>query len=139
MTAPFFFFLSAAFIFRFLSLQSERAYAARLRALLPRRFLTPSLADVIREFPERLPAFREQVLPMQARALGFNTLACTTFLMGLWIFPPDFLTGFDLGLLRFVGLAVVLAAFAVDVAAFSRLTRQSRAPQALEKFADLES
>jgi hypothetical protein len=132
------FFLSAALIFRFLSLQAERAYAARLRELLPRRFLTPSLADVIREFPERLPAFRERALPLQARALGFNTLACGIFLIGLWIFPPDFLTGFDLGLLRFVGLAVVLAAFAFDVAAFSRLTRLSRTPQTLGEFADLE-
>ena len=138
MTAPFFFFVGAALIFRFLSLQSERAYAARLRSLLPRRFLAPRLADIIREFPERLPAFRQQVLPMQARALGFNTLACGTFLLGLWIFPPAFLTGFDLALLRFVGLAVTLGAFAYDVAAFSRLTRLSRTPQALEEFADSE-
>jgi len=138
MTVSFFFLVGASLIFRALSMLAEKAYDARLRSLLPRKFLSPKLADLVREHPERLPVFRQEALPLQARALAFNTLACGTFLSGLWIFPPGFLSPFDLGLLRFVGLAVVLVAFGADVAAFSRMTRASRSPQPDEDFSDIQ-
>jgi len=127
MTVSFFLLVLASILFRILGLRAGRAFEGRLKALLPRSVMHSHFATLLGEFPDRLPAFRGSALPMQAQALFFNSAACATFLGGLWAFPPEFLGAFDLALLRYSGLFIVLGAFVVDVAAFIKAERLTRA------------
>jgi len=125
-SVSFFLLLAASVIFRVLAVAAERRFQARLRALLPRSVTERHLPVLLREFRDRLPLFRARALPAHFGSLAFNTLSCATFLAGLWLRPPGFLSGSDLAFLRYTGLAVVLAAFLADAVAFCRVALAAR-------------
>lgn len=127
MTVSFFLFMAAALIFRVLAVQAGNTYHARVRALLPRNVMQSHVSVLFREFPRLVPAFRAKALPVHAGQIAFNTLSCATLLAALWIFPPQFLAGFDLTLLRLSGAVVVSGAFIMDAIGFCRITRAARA------------
>ncbi len=131
MISSFFLLVAASVILWYLALQSKAAFDARVRARLPRTVLKAHLTVVFRQFPDQLPAFRTQALPLQARHLALNAFACATFLGGLWWCPPAFLAGADLSILRYSGLTVVAAAFLVDVLLFCRMAYAAWVPASL--------
>jgi hypothetical protein len=121
MTLSFFLLLFASVIFSYLGTQAKRAFHMRVCALLPRNVMRDHVKILFAEYPGRLPEFRAQALPVRAGRLALDALSCATLLVGLWAMPPAFLRGFDLALLRFCGLGLVLLAFAMDTAAFCKM------------------
>lgn len=121
MTLSFFLLLLASVVFSYLGTQAKRTFHARVRALLPRNVMQNHLQVLFAEFPGRLAEFRSQALPVRAGRLALDALSCITLLVGLWVFPPQFLRGFDLSFLRFSGLGLVVVAWAVDTTAFCKM------------------
>jgi hypothetical protein len=121
MTLSFFLLLVSSVTFSYLGAQAKRTFHARVCGLLPRNVMRDHLKVLFSEFPDRLPDFRARVLPLRAGRLVFDALSCILLLVALWLFPPAFLRGFDLSVLRFAGLGLVTVACAVDTAAFCKM------------------
>jgi len=51
---------------------------------------------------------------LRAMRFAFDSFSCLALLLAVWRLPAGGLSGFDLGVLRYCGLAVVAAALLID-------------------------
>jgi len=126
MVISFVLLVAASVLFRYLAFEAGVTFEKRTRALMPRNVGKTFVKTLFAEFREQLPAFRTQALPMQGLRLVLDTLACGTFVLGFWSFPPAFIKGFDLWSLRDIGTGVVAVAFVADAFAFLRMAYSAR-------------
>lgn len=121
MSLSFILLVLASVILRHLSAEAKRAFAYRLRALLPRDVLCDHLQILLKQHRNRMPEFRTRALPMHAAHLALDAFSCATLLTALWLFPPSVLAGFELAVFKYAGLAVVLLALTVELVLLCRL------------------
>lgn len=122
MVISFVLLIAASVLFRYLAFEAGHAFEKRTRALIPRNAGKAYVKTLFAEFRDQLSAFRAQALPMQYLRVTMDTLACGTFVLGLWSCPPGFIKGFDLWSLRNIGSGVVAVAFIADVISLIRMT-----------------
>ena len=121
MPLSFILMLGATALFAFLAFDARRAFHRRLISILPRKVMSRHFETLVSEYPEHHRAFRRSVLPFSALQVAFNSIACGSFLLALWLFPPTMRSPLDLDILRYMSMVIVPVALLFDLVLLARL------------------
>lgn len=120
MSVNFFMLLFAALLFRYLGMRARATFVARFARLLGCAVSERGVETLLRQHPRQAGGFRTRVLPFAGLNLGLDALACATFVVSVFFFPPAIFGARDLSLLQYGSAVIVFIALVVDASAFCR-------------------
>jgi hypothetical protein len=114
MNLSFLLLIVAALVFRYLAFQANQAFTARLIEVLRFNPTRRRLAAALKDHPERLARFRSYVLPLAARQILLDSVACVILILALFQFAPPGIGSRDLAFLQWISIPVVSLAMAAE-------------------------